>query len=131
MSERKASVELRKFALVMTAVLGLIAALLIWRQKPTAPYIGGLAGLFLMMGLFLPRILAPVEGAWMRLAHILGTVMTFVILTLTFYLVVTPMGLLVRLLGEDLLKMKFDRAAPSYWAAVDPQGPCSRPDKPY
>ena len=131
MTGNKTSAELRKFALIMAAALGLIAALLMWRHKPTASCFGGLAGLFLILCFFLPRILAPVEWAWMKLAHLLGMVMTRVILTMTFYLVITPMGLLVRLLGKDLLKMKFDRRAASYWVPVDPQGPCGRADKPY
>lgn len=131
MTGNKTSSELRKFALIMAAALGLIALLLLWRHTPAAPYVGGLAGLFLALGLAQPRALAPAEWAWMKLARLLGTVMTFVVLTLTFYLVLTPVGVLVRLLGKDLLTMKFDRAAASYWVPVDPQGPCGRADKPY
>jgi hypothetical protein len=67
----------------------------------------------------------------MKIARALGVVMTTIILTLTFFLVMTPMGLLLRLMGKDLLGMRGDPAIASYWTPVEEDGPCSRPDKPY
>jgi len=57
--------------------------------------------------------------------------MTRVILSLTFYLVLTPMGLIMKIFGRDPLNRRFDESAKSYWVPVDPDGPTSRPDKPY
>ena len=67
----------------------------------------------------------------MKLAHVLSIVMTSVLLTLTYYLVMTPMGFLMKLLGKDPMERKFDRGKESYWIAIDPDGPASRPDKPF
>ena len=67
----------------------------------------------------------------MAFARVLGVVMTTVILTLTYFLAITPMGLLVRALGKDLLGMRGDPTVESYWVPVEPDGPASRPDKPY
>ncbi len=57
--------------------------------------------------------------AWMTFAQILGWFMTRVILSIFYYLVLTPVGLLMRLLGKDLLDMKIDRSAQSYWKKRD------------
>jgi hypothetical protein len=67
----------------------------------------------------------------MALSRALSVVMTYVILTLMFFLVITPIGLALRLVRKDLLQMRLDRKKVSYWVAVDTDGPCSRPDKPY
>jgi hypothetical protein len=128
---RKTTKELRRFGLVMTLAFGAITALLVWRGRSSAPYFGALAVLFLVWGLALPRTLAPIERVWMAFSRALSVVMTYVILTVVFFLVITPMGLLLRLMGKDLLQLRFDPAKESYWTPVDPEGPCSRPDKPY
>jgi hypothetical protein len=51
----------------------------------------------------------------MTLAVLLGWLMTRIILTILFYLVVTPIGLLAKLSGKDFLNRKFNREAQSYW----------------
>jgi len=53
--------------------------------------------------------------AWMSVAFVLGFVMAHVILTLFFFLVVTPIGLCARLAGKDFLSLKLDPKANSYW----------------
>lgn len=52
---------------------------------------------------------------WMQVAHAIGTVITGVILSLVFYAVFAPAGILLRLFGKDFLDRKFDTTAPSYW----------------
>lgn len=115
----------------MTAPLAIIGAFLFWKDRPAAPYFIGLAVFFLVSGLVIPVILMPIEKAWMALAKALSIVVTFILLTLTFIIVITPMGLLLRLIGKDLLQLRFKSNPRSYWIKVDPEGPCSRTDKPY
>jgi hypothetical protein len=114
----------------MAVALTAVALLLWWRARPAWLSVLGVAGLFIILGLVVPRVLAPVEWAWMKLAHYLGVAMTFVLVTLTFFLVITPVGLFIRL-RKDSLGLKFDRRAATYWAPVEKDGPTSRPDKPY
>jgi hypothetical protein len=121
----------RKFGLLMGGAFLIIALILIWRHRWTGPYFAILAGFFLLSGLLLPRILSPLERVWMAFAHVLGVVMTYILLTITFFVVITPVGFFIRLIGKDLLERKFDSQKQSYWVAVEPDGPCSRPDKPY
>jgi hypothetical protein len=123
--------ELRKFGLVMTAPLAALAALGFWRDKPAWPYLAGLSAFFLLFGLLLPRALAPIEWAWMKLARAMGTVMTYVVLALAFYLVLTPVGLLLRVLGKRPVELGFDPQASTYWSEVEKDGIYDRADKPY
>ena len=69
----------------------------------------------MVVGAILPRALKWVYIAWMSIAFALGFVMAHVILTLFFYLVITPVGLLARLVGKDFLSLKLDRSVKSYW----------------
>lgn len=128
---RKTTRELRRFGFVMTLPLLVIGIILFWRGKEGAPYVIGLAFLFSLAALVSPSVLRPVEHAWMALARVLSIVMTYVILTLTYYLIITPMGLILRLFGKDLLQKKYKSANTSYWVPVEPDGPCSRHEKPY
>jgi hypothetical protein len=123
--------ELRRFGYTMAVALALLAALLLWRHRPAWPYIGGGAALFALLGTVAPQLLRPVEKAWMILAGWLSVVMTYVVLTLAFFLVVTPLGLLRRVGRRDPLQLRLDRSATSYWVPVEPDGPGTRPDRPY
>ena len=122
---------LRKFGFVMAGALSLVAALLWWRARAPAPYVAIAAILFLLLALVRPAVLAPVERVWMKLAAVISAVMTRVILTLTFFLVITPIGVLLRLLRKDVLGLRPDPGARSFWVPVEPDGPGTRPDRPF
>lgn len=128
---KKSLKELRKFGITMAVAFGIIGALFLWRDKSVWPYLFGLSGFFVVFGLILPRVLQPIEWAWMKMAQAIGSVMTRIILTLTFFLVITPLGLIRRLFNKDPLEIKFRRPVESYWVAVEKDGPTSRPEKPY
>jgi hypothetical protein len=67
------------------------------------------------MGMFLVSFLKPFYYLWMRLAWILSWVNTRLVLVIIFYLVFTPIGLLMKLLGKDLLSLKIEPQKDSYW----------------
>jgi hypothetical protein len=69
----------------------------------------------MVVGAVLPRALKWVYLGWMSLAFVLGFVMAHVILTLFFVGIITPVGLVARLLGQDFLRLKLDRSARSHW----------------
>ena len=58
-----------------------------------------------------PGIFAPIAVVWLGLSHLLGAVMSRVVLTLIFFLVVTPIGLVRRLLGKDSLRLRAFKAS--------------------
>jgi hypothetical protein len=123
--------RLRRFGIVMAVFFGLFGALFVWRGRAWGEPTLYVAGAFLVLGLLAPRILGPIEKAWMAFAGVLQLIMTTIILTLTFFLVITPMGLLLRLTGKDLLGLEGDPEIKTYWVPVDKDGAASRHDKPY
>lgn len=127
----KTVAELRKFGLVMAAPFALIGAYLLWRERPAAPWFFGIAAVFLVLGLVAPRVLGPVERVWMAFALKISVVSTFILLTLSYYVILTPMAVVLRLLGQDRMSLKADPSRASYWEPVEVGGPATRPDKPY
>jgi hypothetical protein len=123
--------DLRRFGLALGSGLTLMGGFLTWRDRAAGPYLLGIAAALLVCGALFPRVLAPLERIFAKVAHLVTTGLTYVILVIAFFLVIFPIGLLVRLLGKDLLEMKPAPDRRSFWEPVDPEGPTSRPDKPY
>jgi hypothetical protein len=105
----------RKSALVVAAVLLLIAAWNLYRGRTTVVIIfGSISAALIVAGLFIPAAARAFHKAWMRLAVALGHVNSRVLLTLMYYLVFTPYGLVSRLAGRDPLRRR-GAAGGSYW----------------
>ena len=83
----------------------------------------GLAVVFVALALFWQLPLKPLNWLWTRLGAALFHLVSPVMLGLVFCLAVVPVGLLIRLRGKDLLNLRFDRAASSYWVKREPPGP--------
>ena len=107
--------DLRKFGLMVGAGFIFLGVLLLLRDRSSYVAFCGAGALLTAFGVIWPRALKYVYIAWMALAFTLGFVMSNVILTLFFFLLVTPIGLLSRLFGKDFLARKLDRHAASYW----------------
>lgn len=73
------------------------------------------AAVFMVLAFLSPSLLTPLNKAWMRLGLIIGLVVSPIIMSVMFYLVITPIGLLMRLLGHDLLRLKPNPDTASYW----------------
>jgi hypothetical protein len=120
----KAEAQLRKFGIGMTIIFSVLGAIGIWRGRHVAPSVFFLAAvLALLTAIGYPRGLAPVYRAWMTLARALAWINTRIILFLLFYVVVTPVGMVMRLFGRDPLKLKLDRSCSSYWITLKPSQP--------
>jgi len=107
--------ELKKFGITIGIVLGLLGMWFLWRGKDGSYSLLISSIAFLSVGIVFPLLLKPVHTLWMSLAVIMGWLVTRVIITILFYLVVTPIGFLARICGKDFLNIKFDRNAKSYW----------------
>lgn len=112
----KKEIGSRKSALVVGGILAALAAWnLFYRHRlHWAEVLGGVAAALLVVGLFLPSWAGRFDRAWMRLARALGYVNSRVLLTTVYYLVITPFGLIMRLLGRDPLRRR-DSGRDSYW----------------
>jgi cellulose synthase/poly-beta-1,6-N-acetylglucosamine synthase-like glycosyltransferase len=113
--------DLRKFGLTVGIALGIFGGLFLWRGKGYYDILFYIAGAFLLLSLTVPMVLKPIQKAWMTLAVILGWVMTRVILSILFFVVVTPIGLISRLFGKDFLDLEFDENSRSYWVPKEPR----------
>lgn len=106
--------ELKKFGITIGVAL-LAGALLMVNRNYYYPYVA-IAGLaFIIFAYSFPLMLKPVQKVWITLAILLGWVSTRVILSLLFYLVITPIGLIARMLGKVFLDKKPDKGKTSYW----------------
>ena len=109
--------QARKSALVVAAVLLGIAAWNLYRGRATVVVVLGVAGLVLIVaGLFVPAAARAFHKGWMRLAALLGYVNSRVLLTITYYGMMAPYGVVSRLARRDPLGRR--RRAPeggSYW----------------
>ncbi|MBF0570139.1 MAG: hypothetical protein HQL18_05145 [Candidatus Omnitrophica bacterium] len=73
------------------------------------------AVLFVLVTAIRWEALKPGYKGWMKVAHLIGGVISTLILGVVFFLVFTPVGLLFRIIGKDHLERKIDKAASSYW----------------
>ena len=106
--------DIKSFGITIGIILFIISGLLMYYNKEIYQVIGIIAFTFIGLGLIIPVVLKPFYFVWMTFAAILGWVMTRVILSLVFYLIITPIGLLTKLLGEDFLALKRVESD-SYW----------------
>jgi hypothetical protein len=107
--------DLRKFGLMVGGVFTVLGVLMLLRHRAHYPFFLWPGGVLVLFGAILPRGLKWGYIGWMSVAFVLGFVMAHVILTLFFILILTPIGLVARLFGQDFLSLKLDRAAKSYW----------------
>jgi hypothetical protein len=106
--------DLRNLGLILFIALGIIGSLFWWKGRPSAPWFCTAALVLGLWGLVWPQGLHSLYRVWMGLAVVLNYFVSRLILTLLYYLVITPIGLLLRLLGRDPLDRKLkDRS--SYW----------------
>jgi hypothetical protein len=120
----------RGFGLTVGGILLALAAvrtgLHLWDGAAPGWVEGVLAGIGLLLvvfGLAAPARLAPLNRAWTRLGLLLFKVVNPVVLGVIYLTTVVPIGLTMRLMGRDLLNLKLDRQAASYWVMRAPPGP--------
>ena len=69
---------------------------------------------FLILGLHNSKILTPLNSLWFKFGLLLGKIVSPIIMLIIFFFVVTPIGLFMRLIGKDLLRLRFNKNK-SYW----------------
>jgi len=113
----------RSFGLVFAAVFAIVAA---WPLTHGAdPRWGALAvaAAFLVVALTVPKALHPLNRVWTAFGLLLHKIVSPVIMGAIFFLTVTPIALLMRLLGKTPLQLRFEPNATSYWIVRAPPGP--------
>jgi len=119
--------DIRKFGLIALIFFGFLCGLGIWKNKPIPTYLFGTLSILGFGFILLPVRLRPVYNAWLKIAHVIGRIITTLILTLAYYLVITPAALIKRLFGGRPLPLKPDKDATTYWVTrTEPAQPKER-----
>ncbi len=106
--------NLRKFGITLGLAFLIITLLLVARHEHSlSPFL--ISIIFFVLAFIMPILLKPIYIIWMRLAFMLGWINTRLILFIIFYLVFTPIGILMRLFRVDSLDKKIDKNKESYW----------------
>ena len=113
----------RSFGIVFFIVFLLIALYPLTYSQDIRIWSVIISIIFLVLGLFNSKILTPLNKLWLKFGIFLGKIISPIIMGIIFFLVVTPIGLLMRLLGKDLINLKYNNNK-SYW--IEKKGPKSK-----
>lgn len=113
----------RSFGFVFASFFGIVGLLPLLTGSASKPWALIVAGIFLLVAIVHPRVLAPLNRLWFRFGLLLHKIVSPIMLAIMFFLVITPIGLLMRALGKDPLRLRLDKKATSYWIERTPPGP--------
>ncbi len=125
MSEAMGNTEIKmgsekSFGLVFCALFVIIALYPMLGEGGIRWWSLMVAGVFLVAGLALPKVLRPLNRLWFRFGMLLNKIVSPIVMGTLFFLTVTPVGLLRRIGNADPLRQKFDPDVTSYWISIDP-----------
>lgn len=106
---------LKKFGITMGIAFLVITVIIFIRHSRAIVPALALSVAFFVFGFFAPVFLKPVYIGWMKMAAVLSWVNTRLLLVLVFYLILSPIGMGLRMLNKDLLDLKIDKNKDSYW----------------
>lgn len=113
----------RSFGIVFAVVFAIIGCFPLLAGHGVRWWSLSVGAAFLVIAYTRPSLLAGLNRLWLKLGLLLGKIVSPIALGLLFYVVLTPIGWLMRLTGQDPLRLKRDRAAASYWIDREPPGP--------
>ncbi len=113
----------RTFGLVFAAVFALIGLWPLMGGAPVRPWALGLMAVFTLFAFVRPVALRPLNLLWHRFGMLLHCIVSPLVMGMLFFLTVTPLALIMRALGKDPLRLRFDKHAKTYWIERDPPGP--------
>ena len=115
----------RKFGLTIGIVFALIALWKAFHASVWAYVCAALAVALIGLALAYPAALAGLNRAWLKLGLLLYRVVNPLVMAILFYVTILPIGLILRATGKDLLRLKWDASAQSYWLPRTEQRPWS------
>lgn len=113
----------RAFGIVFAVVFALIGLWPLIADGAVRIWALGVSAVFLTLALVWPRTLDHLNRLWFLFGLLLHKIVNPLIMGLLFYITVTPIALIMRLMGKDPLRLKFDRSARTYWMDRTPPGP--------
>jgi hypothetical protein len=118
--EIKKTVEINKsspksFGIVFSIVFLIIAIYPLINSENFRIWALIVSTIFLLLAFALPKMLILPNKLWFKLGILLGSIIAPIVMALVYFVTVLPTGLIMRLLGKDLLKQKLDKNVKSYW----------------
>jgi hypothetical protein len=113
----------RSFGRVFTIFFCLVGAWPLLHRAPVRWWAFATAGVFALLTLIRPSLLHPANRLWNRFGLLLSKVTNPILTGLLFFFVITPIGLLMRITGKDLLRLRRDPSSSTYWIERHPPGP--------
>ena len=109
----------RNFGLVFFFVFLIIGLWPLLNGGPFRIWSIVIAIIFLILGLVNSKLLTPLNKLWFKFGLFLGTIVSPFVMGIIFFLVITPIGFVMKIIGKDLLNIKHDNKKKSYWINRD------------
>lgn len=113
----------KSFGVVFAFVFAIIGVFPLWKAGDPAYWALGVSAVFLALALARPGTLKPLNRLWHLVGLGLAKVVNPLVLGLMFFFTITPMALIMRMMGKDPLRLRFEPDAESYWIERRPPGP--------
>lgn len=114
--------ELRNFGLLVGGVLSAIGFWpMLFQEAAVRQWAVVVGGFLVACGSLLPQVLAPLHKGWMWVGHMLGWINTRILLGIVFYGIVTPTGIVIRLIGKDTMRQGFLETSSTYRMIKQPR----------
>ena len=104
----------RSFGILFSIVFAIIAFWPTINGNPLRLWSIPISVIFLVLGLLNSKLLNPLNIVWVKFGELLGRIIAPVVMALIYFIIVTPIGLFMRLIGKDLLNIKFSKSN-TYW----------------
>ena len=113
----------RAFGIVFAVVFAVVAAWPLLSGMPPRWWALAVAVLFVSAGYLFPIVLKPLNIVWFKIGMLMYKVVNPLTMAMLYVTTIIPIGLIMRAVGKDPLRLKMDRSASSYWIERDPPGP--------
>ncbi len=121
--------EVRTTWIGFTIIFLVIGSLLLYKGRETYLYFYSASAFFAFFAAVAPMALLPLYRLWVKFAMALAWFNTRLLLAIVFYFLITPIGLTMRLFGKDIIDIKIDKKASTYWKKREPHGDPSSYEK--
>ena len=105
----------RSFGLLFFIVFLVIGLWPLSKGESVHIYLILISIIFFALGLINSKILSPLNKTWIKFGEVLGIVIAPIIMAIVYFVVLTPISLIVRIFGKDLLGLKFSKKQDTYW----------------
>ena len=109
----------RNFGLVFFIVFLIVSLWPLTYGEPIRIWSVIISMVFLILGLMNSKLLTPLNKLWFKFGMILGAIIAPIVMGIIFFLVVTPTGFIMNIVGKDLLQKKYDKKKGTYWIKRD------------